>query len=133
MARILLIEDNPTDTRLATFLLQSVGHTVFSAVDAEAGLISARANAPDLILLDILLPGMGGLEAAAELKRGDATRDIPIVALTNLATPRDEERIRAAGCDGFIAKPFAYRDLLTTITAQLLVAGKIAAITPAEE
>jgi len=122
MAKILIVEDNPANMKLATLLLQSAGHTVFSATDAEAGLTMARGEQPDLILMDIQLPGMDGLEATALLKRDDATRDIPVIALTALAMKGDEERIRAAGCDGYIAKPLAYRDFLAIISAQLVAA-----------
>ena len=69
--------------------------------------------------MDVQLPGMDGLEATALLKQDDATRAIPIVALTALAMKGDEERIRAAGCDGYIAKPMGLQDFLTTIAAQL--------------
>ena len=119
MAKILVIEDNPANMALATFLLQSVGHEVLSTTDAEAGLTLARERQPDLVLMDIQLPGMDGLKTTALLKRDDATRAIPVIALTALAMSGDEERIRAAGCDGYIAKPFAYREFLATIAAQL--------------
>ncbi|HVS61235.1 MAG TPA: response regulator [Gemmatimonadaceae bacterium] len=122
MAKVLIIEDNPANMTLATFLLQSAGHSVLSARDAETGLTLARDEQPDLVLMDIQLPGMDGLEATALLKRDAATRDIPVVALTALAMKGDEERIRAAGCDGYIAKPLAYRDFLATISAQLVKA-----------
>ena len=92
---------------------------MLSATDAEAGLTLARDEQPDLILMDIQLPGMDGLEATALLKRDDATRAIPVIALTALAMKGDEERIRAAGCDGYIAKPMRYQDFLATIAAQL--------------
>ena len=72
--------------------------------------------------MDIQLPGMDGLEATALLKRDDATRAIPVIALTALAMKGDEERIRAAGCDGYIAKPLAYRDFLAIIAAHLVIA-----------
>jgi two-component system cell cycle response regulator DivK len=120
VARVLIVEDNPTNLTLATFLLQSAGHTVLSATDAEAGLTMARAERPDLILMDIQLPGMDGLEATAQLKRHDATRAIPVIALTALAMKGDEERIRAAGCDGYIAKPMRYQEFLATVAAQLV-------------
>ena len=120
MARVLIVEDNPTNMTLAVFLLQSAGHTVLSATDAEAGLTLARDEQPNLILMDIQLPGMDGLEATALLKRDDATRAIPVIALTALAMKGDEERIRAAGCDGYIAKPMRYQDFLAAIEAQLL-------------
>ena len=119
MSTILVIEDNPTNMRLAVFLLESAGHVVRCAVDAEQGLAMARADRPDLILMDIQLPGMDGLEATGLLKADPLTAMIPIIALTALAMKGDEERIRAAGCDGYIAKPLAYKDFLTVITAQL--------------
>jgi two-component system cell cycle response regulator DivK len=119
MADVLVVEDNPANMTLAVFLLESVGHTVLSATDAEAGLTLAREAQPDLILMDIQLPGMDGLEAIALLKADPVTRDIPVIALTALAMKGDEERIRASGCDGYIAKPMRYRDFLTTIAAHL--------------
>jgi two-component system cell cycle response regulator DivK len=119
MARVLVVEDNPTNLKLATFLLESAGHTVLSAADAEAGLTSARDARPDLILMDMQLPGISGLEATAQLKRDQATRGIPIVALTALAMKGDEERILAAGCDGYIAKPMRYLEFLATVRAYL--------------
>jgi two-component system cell cycle response regulator DivK len=122
VAKVLIIEDNPANMKLAIFLLQSVGHTVLSATDAEAGLTLARDEQPNLILMDIQLPGMDGLEATVLLKRDDATRAIPVIALTALAMKGDEERIRAAGCDGYIAKPLAYRDFLASISAHLATA-----------
>ena len=119
MAKVLIIEDNRANMTLATFLLQSAGHTVLSATDAEAGLTLARGEQPNLILMDIQLPGMDGLEATALLKGDQATRDIPVIALTALAMKGDEERIRAAGCDDYIAKPLRYQEFLTTIATQL--------------
>jgi two-component system cell cycle response regulator DivK len=124
MAKILVIEDNPANMALATFLLQSVGHEVLSTTDAEAGLTLARERQPALVLMDIQLPGMDGLKATALLKQDDATRAIPVIALTALAMSGDEERIRAAGCDGYIAKPFAYREFLATVAAQLAQASR---------
>ena len=119
MAKILIIEDNATNMTLAVFLLQSAGYTVLSATDAEAGLTLARNERPNLILMDIQLPGMDGLQATALLKGDEATRAIPVIALTALAMKGDEERIRAAGCDGYIAKPMRHREFLATIAAQL--------------
>jgi len=119
MAKVLIVEDNVANMTLAVFLLESAGHTVLSATDAEAGLTLARAEQPNLILMDMQLPGMDGLEATALLKGAAATRAIPVVALTALAMKGDEERIRAAGCDGYIAKPMRYREFLATIATQL--------------
>ena len=122
MSKILVIEDNRANMTLAVFLLKSAGHTVLSATDAEAGLTLAREQQPDLILMDIQLPGMDGLEASALLKREASTRDIPVIALTALAMKGDEARILAAGCDGYIAKPMRYHEFLATVAAQLAVA-----------
>src|SRR6476661_9956269 len=119
MAKVLIVEDNSANMTLAVFLLQSAGHSVLSARDAEAGLTLARDQQPDLILMDIQLPGMDGLQATALLKKDDATRGIPVIALTALAMKGDEERIRAAGCDGYIAKPMNYKAFLAAVSAQL--------------
>ena len=119
MSKILIIEDNVDNMTLAVFLLQSAGHSVLSATDAEAGLSLARGEQPNLILMDIQLPGMDGLEATALLKGDAATRDIPVIALTALAMKGDEDRIRAGGCDGYIAKPMRYRDFLATVATEL--------------
>jgi two-component system cell cycle response regulator DivK len=119
VAKVLIIEDNPANMTLAVFLLQSVGHTVLTATDAETGLSLARDEQPNLILMDVQLPGMNGLEATVLLKGLDATRAIPVIALTALAMKGDEERIRAAGCDGYIAKPMRYREFLAVVAARL--------------
>ena len=119
MAKVLVVEDNPANMTLADFLLKSVGHTVLKALDAEAGLALAREEQPDLILMDIQLTGMDGLQATGLLKGSEATRNIPVIALTALAMKGDEERIRAAGCDGYIAKPMRYQEFLAAIAAQL--------------
>jgi two-component system cell cycle response regulator DivK len=119
MATVLVIEDNAANMALAVFLLQSAGHTVLSATDAEAGLALARDEQPHLILMDIQLPGMDGLAATQQLKRDDATSAIPVIALTALAMKGDEERIRGAGCNDYIAKPINYKAFLDTVSAQL--------------
>ena len=119
MATILIVEDNPANMTLAVFLLESAGHTVIRATNAEVGLTLARAEHPHLILMDIQLPGMDGLAATVLLKQDPATRAIPVIALTALAMKGDEARIRAAGCDGYIAKPLAYQEFLATISSQL--------------
>jgi len=119
MATILVVEDNPSNMTLAKFLLESAGYSVLCATDAEAGLTMARAELPALILMDIQLPGMDGLQATALLKQDELTRGIPVIALTALAMKGDEPRILAAGCDGYIAKPLRYKEFLATIAARL--------------
>jgi two-component system cell cycle response regulator DivK len=119
MALVLIIEDNPDNMLLTVLLLESAGHTVLSAIDAEAGLTMARERLPELILMDVQLPGMDGLEATALLKADAATRAIPVIALTALAMMGDEERIRAAGCNGYIAKPMRIHEFLAAVAAHL--------------
>ena len=115
MARILVVEDNPANMRLTTLLLHSAGHAVLSAVDAETALRLARGEQPDLILMDIQLPGMDGLTATTILKGDPATACIPVVALSALAMKADEERSQTAGCDAYIAKPLRYRGLYAVL------------------
>jgi two-component system cell cycle response regulator DivK len=105
MTTVLVIEDNPANMTLSVFLLESAGHEVLAATDAEAGLVLARAHHPALILMDTQLPKMDGLAATRILKSEASTRDIPVIALTALAMKGDEARIVAAGCDSYIAKP----------------------------
>lgn len=120
MARILVIEDNATNMKLATLLLENVGHSVLCAVDAATGLALARAEHPDLILMDIQLPDMDGLAATALLKQNPATAGIPVIALTAMAMKEDQEKTRAAGCDAYITKPLRYRELFAAIDALLI-------------
>ena len=119
MARILIVEDNPANMRLASFLLQSAGHTALCAADAETGLALVRAEQPDLILMDIQLPGMDGLAATVLLKKDPATAAIPVIALTAMAQMEDREKAMAAGCDGYIAKPLSIRGLYSAIDSLL--------------
>jgi two-component system cell cycle response regulator DivK len=127
MARILIIEDNPANMKLASLLLNKVGHTVQCAVDAETGLTLARADLPDLILMDIQLPGMDGLAATALLKQDPVTTAIPVIALTAMAMKADQEKSQVAGCDGYIAKPLRYQELYVAIDTLLAKKGPQAA------
>ncbi len=119
MAKILVIEDNPANMKLACLLLRNVGHEVRCAVDAETGLTMARDDRPDLILMDIQLPGMDGLAATALLKQDPATAAIPVIALTAMAMKADQEKSQVAGCDAYIAKPLRYLALYAAIDAVL--------------
>jgi two-component system cell cycle response regulator DivK len=119
MARILVIEDNPANLKLVSVLLHSAGHVVLPATDAESGLALARRERPDLVLMDIQLPGMDGLAATALLKQDPATAGIPVIAVTAMAMTSDREKTRDAGCDGYISKPLRYRELYACIDALL--------------
>jgi len=119
VARILVVEDNVMNMKHVVMLLKNAGHTALSAGDAETGLVLARSEKPDLILMDIQLPGMNGLEATALLKADPATAAIPIVILTATLAKSDEEKARAAGGDAYIVKPFRRDQLDVTITELL--------------
>ncbi|MBC7605234.1 MAG: response regulator [Ramlibacter sp.] len=115
MAHILIIEDNAANMKLAVLLLENAGHTSLSAADAETGLTMARSSRPDLILMDIQLPGMDGLAATVLLKNDPVTAGIPVLALTAMAMKEDREKTRLAGCDAYIAKPLRYLELYEKI------------------
>jgi len=119
MARILIVEDNAANMKLACLLLGKGGHAVLTATDAEAGLAVARAERPDLILMDVQLPGMDGLAATGLLKGDPATAGIPVIALTAMAMKEDREKTRLAGCDAYIAKPLRYLELFAAIDTLL--------------
>ncbi|MCW2608206.1 MAG: response regulator [Frankiales bacterium] len=120
MTRVLVVEDNPANLKLAALLLAHAGYDVVSAVDAESGLTVARDTRPDLVLMDVQLPGMDGLAATALLKSDPATSGIPIIALTAMAMKDDQARAEAAGCDAWIAKPLRYRELYAAIDRLLV-------------
>jgi two-component system, cell cycle response regulator DivK len=119
VATILIIEDNRANMKLASLLVRNAGHTVLCAVDAESGLTLARTERPNLILMDIQLPGMDGLAATALLKQDPATAAIPVIALTAMAMKDDQEKTKVAGCDAYIAKPLHYQELYAAIDALL--------------
>lgn len=101
--------------KLASFLLHNAGHTVLCAVDAETGMTLARTDQPDLILMDLQLPGMDGLAATALLKQDPATAAIPVIALTAMAMKEDQAKAQRTGCDAYIAKPLRYQELYEAI------------------
>ena len=123
MAKILIIEDNAANMKLAVLLMQNAGHTALCAIDAETGLTLARADRPQLILMDIQLPGMDGLAATRLLKSDAATAAIPIIALTSMAMKDDQAKTRVAGCDAYNAKPLRYLELYAAIDALLAQAN----------
>lgn len=122
MACILIVEDNAANMKLAAFLLAHEGHEVLQARDAEEGVRLARERKPALILMDVQLPGMDGLAATRLLRSDAATRGLQVVALTAMTMNGDAERILAAGCDGYIAKPIRYRNFLDEIQKRLACA-----------
>ena len=130
MATVLVVEDNPASMKLTTLLVGNAGHTVLPAVDAELGLRLARDEQPDLILMDIQLPGMDGLAATAILKQDPATASIPIIALSALAMKADEERSQSAGCDAYIVKPLRYKELYTVMERLLQATPQAATAAP---
>jgi len=120
---ILLIEDNPNNIKLMVMLLEQQNYQVTVAVDAETGIEQAKAVNPDMILLDIQLPEMDGMEACRIIRKDPHLSYIPIIALTAFAMPGDKEKILASGFDEYMAKPFNYRDFLKLVE-RLLNSGE---------
>ena len=119
MATVLVVEDNLQNLKLARLVLQRAGHEVMSADSGEAGLALAREQPPDLILMDVQMPGMDGLSATRLLKANPLTAHVKVVALTALAMKGDAERILAVGCDVYLAKPYHYNDLISAVDKAL--------------
>lgn len=115
MWRILIVEDSPTNMMLAVEILGSEGHALYQARDASEGIELAHRELPDVILMDIQLPDMDGLQATRILKADPATSHIPVVALTAFAMKEDEQRMREGGCDGYIQKPIRYKEFLALL------------------
>jgi two-component system, cell cycle response regulator DivK len=112
---ILIVEDEPKNMKLLRDLLQRFGYEILEAFDGEEGVKSAGENIPNLILMDIMMPKMDGLEATRIIKAEAKTKYIPIIALTSYAMKGDKEKTMDAGCDGYIAKPIDIQEVLKTI------------------
>ena len=119
MTKILIVEDNDMNLDMLTDRLVRRGYEVIGAMDGEAGLAKARSESPDVILMDLGLPGVDGWEVARTLKADEATRHIPILALTAHAMSGDREKALAAGCDDYDTKPIEFARLLEKIGALL--------------
>jgi two-component system cell cycle response regulator DivK len=119
---IAVVEDNPSNMKLIVLILQRAGYAVLEACDADCGLAIIRERQPDLVLMDMHIPGTDGMEATRVLKQDTATRHIPVVALTARAMEGDRETMLAAGCDGYVSKPIRYQEVLALI--EELTAGK---------
>jgi CheY-like chemotaxis protein len=109
MAWILVVDDNPTNLKLLTYVVQRSGHQVDTALDAETAQRRIRDHRPDLILLDLDLPRIDGFQLARRLKADSQTKDIVIIAVTAFAMQGDADRARAAGCDDYVTKPIDTR------------------------
>jgi two-component system, cell cycle response regulator DivK len=117
--KILLVEDNPVNRRLAGFLLRSQGYQVCEATTAAEAFELLKNEHPDLIVMDIQLPGMDGLEITRKLKEQPSTADIPVVAVTSYAMKGDREKALAAGCVGYVTKPIDKNIFIQEIAARL--------------
>jgi CheY-like chemotaxis protein len=115
MSKILIVDDNPTNLKLVTFLVKSFGYQVETAIDADTTLAAVRKSLPDAILMDLQLPGIDGLELTRRIKSEPATRTIAVIALTAYAMKGDREKAFAAGCDDYMTKPIDSRQLREVI------------------
>ena len=112
---ILYVEDNEVNRRLVQDLLSPTTYRLLEAIDGESGMAMARTEHPDLILMDVQLPKVSGIEATRTLRREPATANTPIIAITSFALAGDEEKALAAGATAYMAKPYSPRDLLELI------------------
>jgi two-component system cell cycle response regulator DivK len=117
--KILLVEDHPVNRRLAGFLLRSQGYQVREATTAQEAFEMLKNQQADLIVMDIQLPGMNGLDATTKLKAEPATANIPVIAVTSYAMPGDREKALAAGCSGYVTKPIDKTIFLAEISRHL--------------
>jgi CheY-like chemotaxis protein len=117
--RILIVDDNVTNLKLVAYLMKAKGYEVTTAVDAESALEAVRKARPRLILMDLQLPGVDGLELTKQLKADPATREIIVIAVTAYAMKGDQDRAIAAGCDDYVTKPIDTRQLPETIARHL--------------
>jgi CheY-like chemotaxis protein len=129
---ILVVDDNELNVKLISFLLLAAGFEVQSAGDAVEALALLTRVTPQLLLLDLQMPGMNGIELARKLKKEPGTRGIPIVLLTASAMTGEEQRARAAGCDGYISKPIDTRKFASLVTEYLHPAPEMAPHSPAD-
>ena len=127
---VLIVEDNPLNMKLFSALIGAQGYEVLQAVDGAHGLELAQRCHPDLIIMDIQLPSMSGLEVTRNLKGNDGTRDIPIIATTAFAMRGDEEMILASGCDAYMSKPIAISPFLELIETFMLHGSEASEFAP---
>jgi len=109
--RVLIVDDNPTNLKLVAYLVKASGYEVDTAPDADAAVAAIAAHRPRVILMDLQLPGIDGIELTRRLKADAATRDIAIIAVTAYAMKGDREKAMAAGCDDYVTKPIDTRAL----------------------
>jgi two-component system cell cycle response regulator DivK len=117
--KILVVEDNPLNLKLVRDVLEFAGYHVIAANSGEEGLCAAQDASPDLVLMDLQLPGIDGTETLRQLRQGTLGRDVPVVAVTAFAMAEDRKRAAHAGFDGYIEKPISVRDLPGRIEAFL--------------
>ena len=115
MSTVLIVEDNDKNMKLARDVLQAKGYNTLEAVTGEDGVRLAKEKKPDLVLMDIQLPGINGIEAFKQIRADPRTKAIPIVALTASVTPTDRSAISAAGFDAFLGKPINLKEFLDTV------------------
>jgi len=115
MSTILIVEDNPRNMKLVRDVLQVKGHATLEAVNAEDGIVLARERMPDLILMDIQLPGMSGIDALRVLRGDAATERIPVIAVTASVMQQDRKLITEAGFDAYVGKPITLAEFLQAV------------------
>ena len=115
MSLVLIVEDNEKNMKLARDILKAKGYETVEAVTGEEGVKLAKEKKPDLVLMDIQLPGINGIEAFKQIRADAKTARIPVIALTASVTPTDRSQITAAGFDAFVSKPISLKEFVATV------------------
>jgi two-component system cell cycle response regulator DivK len=124
MSLVLIVEDNEKNMKLARDVLQAKGYSTLEAVTGEEGVKLAKEKKPDLVLMDIQLPGISGIEAFKQIRGNPGTKGIPVIALTASVTPTDRTAISAAGFDAFLGKPINLKEFIDTVKRMVEKARK---------
>ena len=123
MAKVVIVDDSPTETLKITQALEAAGHTVEAAVDGESGVELVTATMPDVVLMDVVMPGLNGFQATRQLTKGGATKDIPVIIVTTKDQKTDRVWGKRQGAKGYLVKPVTDKELLSAVDAVL--AGEV--------
>ncbi len=113
--RVLIVDDSPTEMHILSTLMEKLGHTVITANNGEEGVVTAKAQQPDLVLMDVVMPGINGFQATRQLHRDDSTKNIPVIIVSTKDQATDKMWGQRQGAKGYVTKPVEEQELIDTI------------------